>query len=170
MLWSFPFLDKLQFPPTIFRWDLTQSFLVLFQIPSPPAPPPLCFPQLLEQLFFFFEYLVTIFPSSPSPHLTRIYLRILQSDSKTAYCCKQCLISDLYFSAKNMGISHLCFSISLCSISTCRTQSTASLSESDLFLANTARRLFKPAKQKRKTKSKTKLHFWVYLGGQRFNV
>jgi len=58
----------------------------------------------------------------------------------------------LYFTAKNMDISHLYFSISLCGISTCRTQGTSSISEFDLFLAGTARRLFRLAKEEEKAK------------------
>lgn len=105
---SFSILDKLQVPPTIFRQDLTQSILVLFQIPSLSLPRPLFSLAFTTEFFFFFEYLVIIFPSSPSTHLTLIYLRILQSDSKTAHCCKQCLISDYYIFQLKLWTFHIC--------------------------------------------------------------
>lgn len=161
---SFPFLGKLQFAAAIFKERFIPKpfscvlefvqfcwffFFCLFFF----------FSQLPEQIsnivsfwlfFSFFQYLAIISPSSPSTHLTRLYLRILQSDSKTVYCYKQCLISDYYIFQLKIWTFHVSFSISLCGVSTCKTQGTASISESDLVLADTARTLFRLAKQEEK--------------------
>lgn len=91
--------------PKAFQLCFSLFFLCYFPLPFS------AFRQISNTVSFWLfgggEYLVIIFPSCPSTCLTWMYLRILQSGSKTVHCYKQCLISDHYIFQLKIWTFHI---------------------------------------------------------------